>query len=117
MKLVHPDRLCDAVARYIDWEAFAYWARPALERGSRLPTEVASMLERRCPGFLDANIKARQQDSGGDSQEWQRLMLWIADHYFRDAQTEGWFETILIQVRSHPRAIRTMEYADHCDEI
>ena len=43
-------------------------------------------------------------------------MLWIGDHYFQDAKTEGWFDAILVQVRSHPRAIRTMEYADHCDE-
>ena len=50
-------------------------------------------------------------------KNWQRLMLWIADHFFQDAQTEGWFDAILIQVRSHPRAIRTMEFADHCDEI
>jgi hypothetical protein len=44
-------------------------------------------------------------------------MLWIGDHYFQDAKTEGWFDAILVQVRSHPRAIRTMEYADHCDEV
>ena len=115
-KLVQPDRLCEAAARYIDWEAFAYWARPALERESRLPTEVASILERRCPGFLNASIKARQRVSGGASQALRRLMLWIADHCFQDAQTEGWFDAILVHVRSHPRAIRTMEYADHCDE-
>jgi len=116
-KLVHPERLCEAVARYIDWEALAYWARPALERGSRLPVEVANNLERRCPGFLDANIRARQQESGGDSRAWQRLMLWIADLHFQDSQTEGWFDAILVHVRSHPRSIRTMEYADHCDEL
>jgi hypothetical protein len=116
-KLVHPDRLCEAVARYIDWEAFAYWARPALERESQLPAEVASILERRCPGFLNASIKAKQRDSGGDSQALQRLMLWTADHFFPDAQTEGWFDAILVHVRSHPRAIRTMEYADHFDEL
>ena len=108
-KLVNPTRLAKAVARYIDWEAFAYWARPALERGSRLPAEVVSELERRCPGFLDGNIKARKQDSRSASQDWQRLMLYIGDHFFEDAQTEGWFEAVLIQVRSHPRAIRTME--------
>ncbi len=55
--------------------------------------------------------------SDGTSQEWQRLMRWIADHFFQDAKTEGWFDAILVQVRSHPRAIRTMEYADHCDEV
>ena len=116
-KLVQPDRLCEAVARYIDWQAFAYWARPALERESRLPAEVASILECRCPGFLNASIKARQRESGGDSQALQQLMLWIAEHSFQDAQTEGWFDAILVHVRSHPRAIRTMEYADRCDDV
>jgi hypothetical protein len=47
---------------------------------------------------------------------WDRLMTWIADHFFRDAQNEGWFDAILTQARNHPRAIRTMEYADDCDE-
>jgi hypothetical protein len=66
---------------------------------------------------LDAGLKAPAQEFSAATQEWQRLMLWIADHYFQDAQTEGWFEAVIIQVRSHPRAIRTMEYADHCDEV
>jgi hypothetical protein len=116
-KLVHPDRLAEAVSRYVDWEAFAHWAGPALDRGYRLPAEVAAEVERRCPGFLDANIKAREQDSSGASENWPRLMLWIVDHFFQDAKAEGWFDAILIQVRSHPRAIRTLEYADHCDVV
>ena len=61
--------------------------------------------------------KREHRIPGGASQDWQRLMLWIADHCFQDAQTEGWFDAILVHVRSHPRAIRTMEYADHCDEL
>ena len=44
-------------------------------------------------------------------------MCWIADHYFKDAKTEGWFDAILVQARSHPRAIRSMEYADHRGEV
>ena len=114
-KLVVPYRLSEAVSRYIDWEALAYWAQPALERCPQLPAEVVRELERRCPGFLELN--ARQKDSRAASQDWQRLMLWIGDHYFQDAKTEGWFDAILVQVGSHPRAIRTMEYADHYDEV
>ena len=116
-KLVHPDRLAEAVSRYVDWEAFAYWAGPALDRGSRLPAEVAAEVEHRCPGYLDANINAREQDSSGASEDWPRLMLWIVDHFFQDAKAEGWFDAILIQVRSYPRAIRTMEFSDHCSEV
>jgi len=116
-KLVHPDRLTEAATRYMDCEALAYWARQALERGSEPPLEVVRELERHCPGYLDAGLQAPAQEASAATQEWQRLMLWVADHYFQDAQTEGWFDAILIQVRSHPRAIRTMEYADHCDEL
>ena len=116
-KLVSPDRLTDAVARYMDYEALAYWARPALERCPDPPTEVVSELEHRCPGFLDGIIEGEQHASRGAAQRWQGLMAWIADHFFRDAKNEGWFDAILLQARSHPRAIRTMEYADHCDEV
>jgi hypothetical protein len=45
------------------------------------------------------------------------LMLWITDRFFQDAKKEGWMDTILLSVRSHPRAIRTMEYWDYCDRI
>ena len=116
-KLVGPDRLAEAVSWYMDWEAFAYWLRPALEVGSSgLPAEVARELGRRCPGFLESYPTA--QKSASDCVDpWQELMLWIADHFFPEAKHEGWFDAILIQVRNHPRAVRTMEYSDHCDKI
>jgi len=60
-KVVAPDRLVGAVSRWIDWEAFAYWARPALEAGSELPAQVASELGRCCPGFLAAGSGARRK--------------------------------------------------------
>ena len=116
-KLVAPDRLAEAVSRWIDWEALAYWARPAFELRSGLRTEIASELERRCPGFLAAISDTRLHDSANESHDWHSRMAWIADHFFQDARTEGWFDAILVQARIHPRAIRTMEYADHCDEV
>ena len=115
-RLVHPDRLSEAVTRYMDCEALAYWARHVLESGSELSAEVVRELEGCCPGYLEAELKARPEESKGHSKACQRLMLWIADHLFQDAKTEGWFDAILNQVRSHPRAIRTMEFSDHCSE-
>jgi hypothetical protein len=44
LKLVDPGRLSEAVLRYIDWEALAHWARPALERGRPLPAQVTEEL-------------------------------------------------------------------------
>jgi len=43
-------------------------------------------------------------------------MSWIADRHFSDARTEGWFDAILLYLRSDARAIRTMEYWQHWDE-
>ena len=116
-KLVAPDRLAEAGARYMDYEALAYWARPALEVGSELPPEVVRELERRCPGYLQAAPEPLTRKQSGAARDWEHLMLWIADHFFQDAKAEGWFEGILIQVRNHPRANRTMEFADHCSEL
>ena len=116
-KLVDPDRLAEAVSRYIDWEAFSYWVRPALELGSEPPAEVGDELEDRCPGFLEVHNKARKRDPDGVSHAWQQLMQWIGDRFFSEAKNEGWFDAILIQAGSHPRAIRTREYADHCGEL
>lgn len=114
-KLVDPARLKDAASSHIDWEAFAYWSRPALE-GEFVVDEVAGELNARCPGFLEFNARERTRD-GELPKDWQRLMLWIRDHFFQEAKTEGWYDAIVISAGIHPRAIRTMEYADHCDGL
>lgn len=116
-KLVDGGRLHEAVSRYIDCEALAYWARPALEHGTPIPDQVKEELERRCPGVLAGAFEPAKSRSKIVSPSWDALMEWIADRFFSEAQAEGWFDAILIAVRRHPRAIRTMEYADHCDEV
>jgi hypothetical protein len=116
-RLVEPKHLTKAVARYIDWEVLAYWSRPALEAAHPLTQKVARELARRCRGFLEFNAKARKADEADFPQDWHRLMLWITDHFFQDAKTDGWLDAILLAARSHPRAIRTMEYWERCDEI
>jgi hypothetical protein len=114
-KLVDPARLTDAVSRYIDWQAFAYWARPALEQAP-VVDPVACELDARCPGFQEFNTGERIRD-GELPKHWDRLMLWIRDHFFQEAKTVGWLDAVVISAGIHPRAIRTMEFADHCDDV
>ena len=111
-KLVDRERLEEAIARYIDWQAFAYWARPALERGLPIPGQVNKELESRCPDFVAQSAGKIRAES-----IWEDLMAWIAERFFTDAKAGGWFDAVLVGARQHPRAIRTMEYADHWDEI
>ena len=81
------------------------------------PAEVVRELERGCPGYLEAELKARRERSQTQLlKPPQRLLLWIADHLFQYAKAEGWFDAVLTQVRSHARAIRTMEFSDYCGE-
>ena len=115
-KVVEPERLAQAVSNFIDCEALAYWSRPTLEAQGSLPSEVASELNSRCPGFLESSDKDRVA-GGRLSRDWDRLMQWIGEHFFDDARKQGWYDAILISARNHPRAIRAMEYSDHCDEI
>jgi hypothetical protein len=114
-KLVDSAQLTDAVSRYIDWEALAYWARPALEQES-VVDPVVRELDARCPGFRD--FDARERTRHGELPEgWHRLMFWIQNHVFQEAKSEGWYDAIVISAGIHPRAIRTMEYADHCNDL
>jgi hypothetical protein len=107
IRSVDPVRFAEATSRYIDWEALAYWARPALERGSELPKAILDELQERSPEFLD---------TGPDRRDWRRFMSWISEHCFCDAKKEGWLDSLVLRAADHPRAIRTREYAHHCDE-
>lgn len=114
-RLVDSTRLAEAVLRYIDWEAFAYWSRPALERESAVEA-VARELDLRCPGFREFNASERTRD-GELPKDCQRLMFWIRDQFFQEAKAKGWFDAITLSAAIHPRAIRTKEYADHCHDL
>jgi hypothetical protein len=88
----------------------------ALDQKEFLVSEVVRELDARCPGSVEFNAKRR----GAVRQlpnDWDRLMLWIGEHFFHDAKAERWYDAILISARIHPRGIRTMEYSDHCDEV
>ena len=61
------------------------------------------MMSRPCPSYSGALFV--------------QMPPWIADHYFDDAKAGKWFDAVRMLAHRHPRAIRTMEYADHCDEI
>jgi hypothetical protein len=111
--LVASERRARSTCKLVDPARLA----AAVSSASPIPAEVTHELGRRRPGFVDVMTGIREHRLKGSSQAWDRLMCWIADQFFQDTKTEGWFDAILIQVRSHPRAIRTVEYADHCDEI
>ena len=110
-RLVSPGTLRNAVERYVDWEAFAFWTRTALEAGSPLPTSVEREVKRRCPGFLEADAVARAANPTEEPHcRFNRLMEWIEDHEFADPQKRGWFDVLRYQAHLHARHARVIDY-------
>jgi hypothetical protein len=114
-KLVSLDTLTKTVDSYLEWQAFAYWARLALQRRLPYPSEVGDQLHHRCPSFLEFNEDARLDDPVDVPHDGDRLLDWIEEHFFKDAIAGGWRAALLLEVRYHPRSIRTRQYYDHCD--
>ena len=109
-KRVRPGRLNQAVARWIDWESFLYWARTALEDEAEMPAIVVEQLRRRCPRFLEFDEKLRKADPPGQRRSWERLLWWGEKRRFRAARKEGWLQAVVFNARRHPRHVRMVEY-------
>jgi hypothetical protein len=101
---VGPRVLYNGVTRYLDWEVFAYWARTAIEAGRPLPVSVDREVNRRCPGFLEADAAAHSAKPEEESHfRFYRLLDWIGEHDFGQVQKQGWYEVLLYQVELHAR--------------
>ena len=108
---VGPRGLHNAVTRYLEWEVFAYWARTAIEAGRPLPVVVEREVNRRCPGFLEADATAHAAKPEEESHfRFYRLLDWIGEHEFGQVQKQGWYEVLLYQVGLHARHARLSVY-------
>ena len=107
---VGPRALRNALMRYLNWEVFAYWARTAIEAGPPLPVSVEREVNRRCPGFLEADAAHDAKPEGEPHSRFYRLLVWIGEHEFGQAQKQGWYEVLLYQVELHARHARVIDY-------
>jgi hypothetical protein len=102
------------VAQYIEWEAFALWARLITERESELPSDVAAGIEQRCPGFLGTIQSENRGPVEYSTWFWRRLLAWIETHVFSDASKALSLDVIRDTARTHLRGERIAEYWAHC---
>jgi len=108
---VRPRAMRNAVARYLDWEVFAYWARTAIEADPPLPALVEREVNRRCPGFLEADAAAHAAKPDEEPHfRFYRLLDWIGEHQFGQVEKQGWYEALLYQVELHARHTRVIDY-------
>jgi len=102
-----------AVERYLDWEALVLWLRPLFGTSLTLPQHAISELERRCPDISKLVGSGSHKSRQTRSTMWHCVKKWGEDHCLSQAKEEGWIDTLLEQVRSHPWHVRMRAYAAH----
>src|SRR4029077_4654188 len=105
-----------AVEKYIDWETLVLWLRPLFNSRLKLPPDVISELEGKCPGIFKLDGSGTFEKLQARSKIWHRVMQWGKDHCLSQARKEGWLDSLLEQVRSHPWHVRMQAYATHWTE-
>src|ERR1700683_2842107 len=92
--------------------------------GSTSARSRASTRSQRCPRtrssmswVLGVQCESAEGRSRGSSARLASIDALDNGHFFQDAKTGGWMDAVLSSARSHPGAIRTMEYWEQCDEI
>lgn len=116
LKLVDPERLAQTITDYIEWRTFAYWVRLAVETEGGISAEMRSILEQRCPGFLQYAEAYRRGHPNEREFLWLRLISWIDDEIFGFAKAEGWPHALGYFAARDPRLDRVRAYWLFCDD-
>ena len=86
------EQLTEAVTRYVDWQASAYWVRSPLETAIELPARVGAELHDRYPGLLAYIGAGAGSGRRGGHKSWRRLLKWGEEHLFCEPSKQGWFD-------------------------
>ena len=111
-----PERLATAVTEYIEWRAFAFWVRLIVEVEGGISAEMKSLLDDRCPGFLDDAASYRRAHPRERDFLWLRLISWLDRERFGFARAEGWLHALGYYATRDPRMDQITDYWLQCDE-
>jgi hypothetical protein len=102
-----------AVENYLEWDAFMLWLRPLFDTSLPLPHHAISELEHRCPDIPKVVRSSAHESRQARSTTWHYVMRCGKDRCISQAKKEGWLDTLLEQVRSHPWRVRMRAYGSH----
>lgn len=101
------------VGKYLDWEALELWVRPLFASHAKMPPQVISELERRCPEILECLNPGTPRHRQEKSKISRQLIRWWKDHCLSDPREAGWLDFLLQRVQSHPRHLRLVVYGKY----
>ena len=108
-------RLNEAITEYIDWYAFAYWARLIAETEGADSATLHRRLEERCPEFLAFAAEHARKHPHEPEFLWLRLISWIDERTFSFAKAEGWFDALSYYAARDPRMDKVFVHWQECD--
>jgi hypothetical protein len=117
LRFTNPERLAAAINDYIEWRAFAFWARLIVETQGGVSPDLKALLDDRCPGFLDDAEAYRRAHPGEREFLWLRLISWLDRQRFGFARAEGWLHALGYYATRDPRMDKVAEYWLQCDEL
>jgi hypothetical protein len=98
------------VKEYIEWEAFAFWTRLIAESAGEMPTGLVSVLDRRCPGFVESLPGKSDMRAGFSTRLWRDLLAWIEGRHFAPPDLDA----VRAAARTHIRGERIAAYWAYC---
>ena len=110
IELTSPSELISAVAQYVEWEAFAFWARALIETAHEIPPVVKASLQERCPGFAAHAAALRPRPCSDPQWLWEELLGWIEAHSFSQAVRDQWLDRLRDTARRELRSERVTDY-------
>ena len=94
--LVDPSTLSEAIASFVEWEAFTLWVRAVVAAEGGVPNIVAAALSARCSAF--------PRDTSSPERLWAELLDWIELNVFREATCQGWIDALTYHARRDTRS-------------
>ena len=89
--LVPWPQLAEGAAAFAEWHMIILWVRIITETTEQLPEIVRSVLQSRCPGFLDS----RSREQKDNLPIWKSLEEWVTAQCFARARADGWFDALM----------------------
>jgi hypothetical protein len=114
-RIPSPERLSEAITYYIEWHAFAYWARLVDETQGPLCPGFHQILEERSPGFLASAAEHAKKHPNEPKFLWLRLITWVDNQIFGFAKMEGWSDALSYYAARDPRMDKVFAYWQECD--
>lgn len=115
-QLVAPDRLAQTITDFVEWRAFSYWLRLAVETQGFVSDPISAILQERCSGFMDyAAAYAKEHPQEPESLR-LRLLEWIDEKVFQAPIAEGWRHALGYYATRDPRMDQLRSYWKRCQQ-